>query len=115
MNLDEAIVAHMAWKKKLRAYLDNPDRSIKADEVAVDNACVLGKWIAGEGRKYAALADFTTLVAEHARFHKAAAELVRRADRSEKVDEELALGSSGEFAQATSKVVAAIAAMKQKV
>jgi len=114
MDFDGALLAHGAWKRKLKAYLEKPDCSLKAAEVAVDNKCELGAWIAGEGRKYAAFPTFKTLTAEHARFHKAAAALVERANHGENVDAEVALGASSEFAKATSAVVSAIVEMKKK-
>ena len=113
MDFDAALLAHSAWKRKLKAYLEKPDRSLQASEVALDNKCKLGEWITGEGRKHAASPLFKTLTAEHARFHKAAAELVRRANLGENVDEEVALGASSEFAKATAAVVGAIAEMKK--
>jgi len=113
MDFDAALVAHADWKRKLKAYLEKPDRSLQAAEVALDNKCKLGEWITGEGRKHAASPLFKTLTAEHARFHKAAAELVRRANLGEKVNGEVALGASSEFTKATVAVVSAITEMKK--
>ena len=80
----------------------------------MDNRCDLGKWISGEGMKYASMEEYKTLKAEHARFHKAAAEVVRRADAGEKVSEETALGSKTDFSKASVAVVRAIAGMREK-
>ena len=80
MDFDEAIRAHSAWKLKLSAYLRNPDGSLKASEIQADNKCALGQWIYGEGAKHSSHAEFTTLKAEHQRFHKAAAQVVQKAD-----------------------------------
>jgi hypothetical protein len=91
-----------------------PDGSLKANEVSQDNQCVLGKWIYGEGGKYAQLAEFKTLKAEHTRFHKAAGEVIKKADSGKDVSEEVALGGKSEFAQASTAVVSAIMAMKLK-
>lgn len=113
MDFDAALLAHADWKRKLKAYLKTPDRSLQPAEVALDNKCKLGEWIAGEGREYAASPLFKTLTAEHARFHKAAAELVRRANLGENVDEDVAFGASGEFSKATAAVVGAIVEMKK--
>jgi len=113
MDFDAALLAHTAWKRKLKVYLEKPDHSLQAPEVAVDNKCKLGEWIHGEGRKYAASPVFKTLTAEHARFHKAAAELVRRANSGENVDAEVALCASSEFAKATTSVVNALVELKK--
>ncbi len=114
MNFDEAIKAHSAWKMKLSSYLNNPDGSLKAAEICLDNKCALGQWIYGEGAKFASHPEFTTLKSEHTRFHKAASEVVKKADSGQNVSEEIAIGGKSEFASASSSVVAAIMAIKRK-
>lgn len=114
MDFDEAIKAHSAWKMKLSTYLKKPDGSLKASDIQVDNKCALGQWIHGEGAKYSSLAEFATLKAEHARFHKAAAQVVQKADSGQDTSEETSLGSKSEFAQASSSVVSAIMAIRRK-
>lgn len=114
MNFDDAIKAHAAWKLKLSGYLSKPDGSIKATEVELDNRCDLGKWIYGDGKKHASLAEYSTLKSEHAVFHKAAAEVVRKADAGQNTSEEVALGGASPFSKASQAVVAAIMAIKSK-
>jgi hypothetical protein len=115
MNFDQAISAHSDWKRKLSRYLQKPDGSLKPVDIAPDNECELGKWIASEGVKFSTLKEFNSLKAEHARFHKAAAEIVVRADRGDKITEEIALCSTSEFGNASSAVVQAIMHMKAAV
>lgn len=114
MNFDEAIKAHASWKIKLQAYLNKPDGSLKPLEIQVDNKCDLGKWIYGEGAKHSALPEFSVLKTEHAKFHKAAAAVVTKADHGQNVSEEVALGSKSDFGNASSSVVSAIMKMKAK-
>ncbi|MGA7794565.1 MAG: CZB domain-containing protein [Candidatus Acidiferrales bacterium] len=73
MDFDHAIAAHSAWKGKLAKYLEHPDHSLQAAEIALDDHCELGKWIAGEGKQFANLPEYSTLKTEHSHFHKAAA------------------------------------------
>jgi hypothetical protein len=54
------------------------------------------------------------MAAEHTRFHKAAAEIVRRADCGEDVSGEFALGVGSEFSLASSAVVLALMDMKRR-
>ena len=115
MDFDHAIAAHSAWKSKLAGYLKNPDHSIKAAEIALDDHCELGKWIAGEGKQFAKLPEYASVKSEHTRFHKAAAEVVHRADAGQKVSEEVVLGGKSEFASASAAVVRSIMALKAKV
>ncbi len=113
MNFDDAIKAHSAWKTKLAQYLHSPDGSLKPEEIAPDNKCALGQWIHGEGASHASTPDYATLKSEHATFHKAAADVVRRANLGQKVSEDVALGGNSPFASASMNVVSAIMAMKR--
>lgn len=115
MDFDDAIKAHSAWKMKLAAYLRKPDGSLKSVDVQVDHKCTLGQWIYGEGAKFANLPEFAELKKEHARFHKAAAEIIDKADSGADTSEDTALGSKSEFGSASSKVVTAIMSMKKKM
>ncbi|MFZ0804445.1 MAG: CZB domain-containing protein [Terriglobales bacterium] len=112
MNFDQAIGAHSEWKHKLSAYLVKHDGSLKVQDISPDNKCPLGQWIHGEGAKYANMAEYSTLKSEHARFHLATAEVIRKADSGQSVTEETAIGAKSKFAEASSAVVTAIMAMK---
>jgi methyl-accepting chemotaxis protein len=114
MDFDQAVVAHSAWKQKLVDYLSKRDGSQKVSEVSVDNKCPLGQWIHGEGSKYASLPEYSTLKNEHARFHKAAADVIRRADSGESIVPETALGPKSEYGTASATVVLAIMSMKKQ-
>lgn len=113
MDFDQAIAAHSAWKSKLKAYFKNPDGSLKAADVEVDNKCALGQWIHGEGARFSSCAAYGTLKKEHDRFHKVAGALVRRADSGQSVAEDVALGGASEFTKATTVVVNAIVELKK--
>lgn len=114
MDFDEAIKAHSSWKLKLSSYLRKPDGSLKVSEVQVDNKCQLGQWIYGEGMKYSSLPEYQTLKNEHTKFHKAAANVVMKADSGQNVSEETAIGGTSDFSVASSTVVSAIMSMKRK-
>jgi Chemoreceptor zinc-binding domain len=112
MNFDQAISAHVQWKSKLATYIAKPDHSLNAETIAKDDQCELGKWIHGEGQKFARLADFQKLVADPARFHAAAADVVRKADSGQKASEEIALGAKSPYAAASNAVVSSLMHMK---
>ncbi len=114
MNFDGAISAHTQWKAKLASYLLKPDHSLSPATVGAHNGCELGKWLDGEGRKYSSLPEYSALVSDHTRFHKAAAEIIKKADAGQKVTEEVALGAKSDFADASSAVVKSLMAMKLK-
>jgi hypothetical protein len=114
MDFDAAVAAHSQWKTKLRGYLTKPNKSLNPADVEADNRCVLGQWIHGEGKHHAADPDFLELRKEHANFHRAAADLVRRADQGENVGEETVLGAKSPFSQLSQRLVHLIMMMKQK-
>jgi Chemoreceptor zinc-binding domain len=115
MDFDQAIAAHSTWKSKLRSYLSKPDGSLKPADVSADNKCPLGQWIYTDGPRYSKMPEYANLKSEHARFHKIASDVVRRADSGQSVSEETALGANSEFSKASSAVVVAILAMKRQV
>ena len=69
----------------------------------------------GEGAKFASLSQFATLKSEHARFHQAVGEVIRRADKGESVKADLELGAKSDFGKASSAVVIAIMDLKKHV
>lgn len=115
MNFDDAIKAHAGWKMKLKSYLNSPDQSLNPEDVGSDSRCDLGKWIHGEGTQFSCHAEYAVLKDEHARFHRAAAEIVRKANGGQNVTAEVALGAASPFALASTAVVSAIMAMKRKI
>jgi hypothetical protein len=114
MDFDQAIAAHSAWKSKLKAYLNKPDGSLKPADIQSDQKCLLGQWIHGEAKQWIANAAYTELKTQHAKFHVAAADLVRKADAGQSVSEELALGASSDFTRLTTAVVSAIVRMREE-
>lgn len=78
MNWMEIIGAHVMWKQRLIALLaGNSEETLDPDLIALDNRCVLGKWIYGDGQAMAELPAFEEVRGLHARFHELAAEVVR--------------------------------------
>ncbi len=113
MDFDQAISCHVQWKSKLAAYVAKPDHSLNAAAISRENDCELGKWLCGEGQKYSKLPEFGKLVAEHAHFHAAAADVVRKADAGQHAGEEVALGSKSAYGAASNAVVTALMYMKR--
>jgi hypothetical protein len=113
MNLNDALTAHRAWKTKLNTYIAKPDGSLKPADVEPDNRCELGKWIHGDGSAHRALPEFSTLTTTHAVFHKAAADVIRRANTGKDLTAEVEIGASSDFGNASSAVVLAIYKMQE--
>jgi hypothetical protein len=108
--LSKAIVAHSAWKMRLRSSLESgtlPD----VKTVRVDNFCDLGKWIHGDGKEYDAMPEFQDLRSKHAKFHAVAATVVDLIAAKKTTEAEQSL-DAGEFARASREVIAAINKLK---
>jgi methyl-accepting chemotaxis protein len=114
MNFDEAIQVHAAWKVVLSTYLRSIDGTLKAAEARVDNRCALGRWLYGEGKKYSSMAEYQILIAEHARFHRAAGEVVDSANSGQELNADRILHSESEYGIASRNVVKAIMDLKRK-
>jgi len=77
-DIEPAIVAHRAWREKLRQYIDaDRQAGLTEGEVADDGACKLGQWLFSEGRDFNLLQEYYQLVEQHQKFHAIAAEVVR--------------------------------------
>jgi hypothetical protein len=114
LNFDEAIAAHSIWKQKLAIYLAKPNKSIDSGKLAQDHHCELGKWIHGQQGPILSNPTFQELKKEHASFHQAAAEVVKKADSGQKVSEEISLGAKSPYASCSSKVISALVKMKRE-
>lgn len=109
MNFKEAIAAHAKWKVTLLNYLKSPDGSLKPDVVGLDNKCALGQWIYGEGIALCnGSHDYEILKSDHARFHQAAAKVIRDIESKTTTDETALLGVKSEYGIASSLVISTL-------
>lgn len=115
MNFDDAIRAHMNWKIRLENYLEKPDGSINATDLAKDNLCILGQWIYGEGSQYQDVDGYCELVEEHKKFHQEASQIVVRKQRGENISADISLGAASPFAKASARVVSLLMRLKMRV
>lgn len=108
MRLTDAVAAHMKWKTRLRLFLDGEGEKLNAATVAMDHACDLGKWIHGDGKRYAHLPAFGELRGAHARFHRCAGDVVSKHAQGNKRGAERMLDAGGAFVEASTETVKAI-------
>ncbi|MBI2277421.1 MAG: CZB domain-containing protein [Dechloromonas sp.] len=77
LDIDGAILAHARWKQRLLDYVAGGGETLDPAVVGRDDQCALGCWIHGEGRQLSGNARYSELKAEHAGFHRSAAEIIR--------------------------------------
>lgn len=83
MNFLEIISAHVRWKQRLLAYIENKAEPLDPAVIGRDNQCQLGKWIYGEGQAYREAEHFEKVRVTHATFHKHAAAVVTFVNRGD--------------------------------
>jgi methyl-accepting chemotaxis protein len=113
LDFDKVITAHAQWKTKFRAAISQQEQ-LKAETIARDDACELGKWIYSEGK--AALgqsSEFAKLVSEHKHFHHSAGDVAqvinqRRFDAATDM-----IGPRSAFTTASNRVIATLGRMKR--
>jgi hypothetical protein len=115
MDFREALKAHTMWKVRLSDYFTLADNSLDAAEVEIDNRCVLGKWIYGEGIAYSHIPEYEMLKNYHKDFHKIAANLIRRVNNGEVLDKKEVLGLNSEYDTVSMNVSQYILALQRKV
>ncbi len=115
MNIEQAIRSHAAWTARLISYLAKPNRSIDAAKLEGHGRCDLGQWIQEQGGKYAAYEIFVELKREHENFHRAAAEVVRRASAGKAVSARISLGAHSSYASSLFKMEQALLRLNESI
>ena len=116
MTWDDAVKAHAAWKLRLLAYIRDPSKKLDPAHVGADNRCPLGIWLHSEAKqKLAGVPEFETLIAEHARFHRAVGSAVEQVNAGKLVSQQTVLGWESEFAASSRNIVTTIMKLKREV
>jgi methyl-accepting chemotaxis protein len=115
LDFDKVIGAHAQWKTKFRAAISHQEQ-LKAETIARDDACELGKWIYSEGKAVLGQSkEFATLVSEHQHFHHAAGDVAQIINQRHYDAATDMIGPRSVFAQASNKVIATLGRMKRSV
>jgi methyl-accepting chemotaxis protein len=112
IDIDAIIDAHRQWKVKLRDAIEH-GAQVDVATLSRDDCCALGKWIYGEGGRFAGRHRFDALCEKHKHFHQVAGRVGETINqrRYEEAEEELAPGTG--FALASSEVVLELASAKR--
>ncbi|HMX15446.1 MAG TPA: CZB domain-containing protein [Rhodocyclaceae bacterium] len=111
LNVDSAIGAHLAWKRRLEYTILGLDKAdLDVDTVCDDTRCLLGLWLNGEGRRHQAWQSYARLFERHKRFHQVACQVVTLA-RERDTEGALAL-LNGEFDDLSGEVVELLTSLR---
>ncbi|MGM0594638.1 MAG: methyl-accepting chemotaxis protein [Pseudomonadota bacterium] len=89
-DLSAAKTAHLAWKGKLRSYLDGKG-GLTREQAVSHRDCVLGKWYFGEGlEKYGDMPEMRELDGPHAKLHELIKNIInlKEAGRDDEAEQE---------------------------
>jgi len=89
MDFFKARSAHMAWRSRIRDFLDGK-LSLTEDEAVSHHHCVLGKWLYSTGlEKYGHFPEMQELEPEHEKLHTIIKEIVRLKGSGNEAEAEL--------------------------
>lgn len=70
VDLTEAKQAHLAWKTKIRSYLNGDQNAVSKEQACSHRHCGFGKWYFSEGmRKYGTMTSFKAIDGPHEKLH----------------------------------------------
>jgi hypothetical protein len=75
-QIEAAIIAHDEWKARLLAAVQRGSSELNPEEVRADDLCAFGKWLGSVEPDLRASLHYERVCDLHARFHKAAADVL---------------------------------------
>ena len=76
LDFSAAKSAHLAWKARLRDFLDG-EKALSHKEAVSHHDCVLGKWYYGDGlERYGEIAEMREIEEPHSRMHRLIKEII---------------------------------------
>ncbi|QAB14804.1 methyl-accepting chemotaxis protein [Hydrogenovibrio thermophilus] len=111
-EFDKMVQAHLAWKAKIRGFVDGMDIGVTYETATDHTACVLGKWYYGEGQAYAQLPLMQELGKEHEEMHQGIKKVM---DAKEIGDTEMVEAGLAQVDDKSEKVVAILHQLMDEV
>ncbi len=112
----EAIHCHTAWKRRLRHAIDSGTAEVTVEEVARDDRCEFGQWLAGSAFSEANRdGSYEAVCQLHGQFHRVAAATLQLALNGRKDEAERSMGAGGLYARASLRLSRALSAWRGAV
>lgn len=112
-NIDKAIAAHNLWKARFKEAISKGKIDFSVDFVRSDRNCDFGKWLYSinlyDSEYWRRVVDL------HSSFHQVATRVLELIIQGKTKEAEEMLSVSGEFSQASSNLMRAMLAWKNKV
>lgn len=111
-ELEEAKNSHRAWTVRLERFLLGQTVDFDKNSARRDDACPLGKWLYGEGQKYAPLSEMQQLIKIHAEMHQTVGKVI---DAKDVEDLELANQEKDKVTQYSQQILELIDRLKESL
>ena len=107
-QIQKALLAHGAWKQRLRAAIAEGQSEYAVSQVRLDDRCDFGKWFYSLSPSLRTGAEAKAIQSIHAEFHQEASRILDLALHGQK-DEALAdLGASGSYTALSGRLALAL-------
>lgn len=111
MEIEEALLAHSAWRKRFKDYL-NGKASFDVMSVGDTHRCEFGNWLDHEGYRLMPEKRRTEIQQAHDEFHRAAAAIVQKIHEKRFAEAKEDLDTRGPLNQATIRLSQALVKAK---
>ncbi len=112
--IDDALLAHAKWKKRLQDAVTSASSEFEVGTVRRDDACPFGQWLHAVPAPERS-ADYQNILKLHAEFHRVAGEILALAVGGQRPKAEAMLGPGGEYSRTSGNLVLALGAWKNKI
>lgn len=102
-EIDAALMAHSAWRKRFRDYL-NGKASFDAATVGDSHACQFGNWLDNEGHRLMPIKRRGEILSAHDDFHRIAAEILQKIKERRFAEVKADIGADGVLNRASSRL-----------
>lgn len=114
-SLDHAIAAHAKWKFRLREAIKTGKSEWTVNTIGPDDRCEFGHWLIALPLPDRMSKEWREAKSLHARFHIAAAEVLKYALAGHKADADASMAPGGVFADVSGRLVRALTDWKKRL
>ena len=112
LDFETAKSAHLAWRARIRAFLDGRE-SLTRKEAVSHHDCVLGKWYYGQGlRQYGKIGEMADIEKPHEHLHKLIREIIELKEKGRIKEAEARYREVGPLSE---KIIGLLEAVEHKI
>ena len=112
IDFEDAKMKHRAWNVKLEQLLAGNEVDLDKQSARKNNVCPLGKWLYGDGQKFAHLSEMQDLISLHSEMHEVVGRVIDAYDLN---DLDMAHREKDRVHKLSNKIIATIDLVKHHV